>query len=88
MTEIPVRFPPPLTHPVRGTDGLLHPVMEAPVIDCGMVTRLGGQLVVCIRRKGHPVFINYAHSNGYSEWCFDEPTYRQDADGNWVVQAS
>lgn len=84
MSEIPARFPPPLSRSTVGADGMRVPVMEKPVVECGMVTRLGGELVVCIRRAGHPVFINYAHSNGYKEWAFDEPALHRDDDGKWV----
>lgn len=68
--EHPVRFPPPLSRS-KLVDGIRVPVMERPFIECGEKVQLGGVWVVCIRRKGHPMFINYAHSNGYSEWCFD-----------------
>jgi hypothetical protein len=71
MNEIPVRFPPPLSRSTVNRQGIREPVMENPVIECGMEARLGGQLVVCIRRAGHPVRINYGHSNGYTEWAFD-----------------
>lgn len=73
--EIPQRFPPPLGRVTRGKDGLIYPVVEDRIFipECGQIVRLRGVgLVVCIRPKGHPVFINYGHSNGYVEWCFDE----------------
>lgn len=84
MTEIPVRFPPPLARSRVNADGVREPVMEPPVVECGMVTRLGGKLVECIRRAGHPVLINYAHSNGYEEWAFDEPRLHRQPDGTWA----
>jgi hypothetical protein len=73
-TEIPKRFPPPLGRVTMGRDGIVRPVIEDRVFipECGQITRLRGVgLVVCVRRKGHPVAINYGHSNGYVEWCFD-----------------
>ena len=74
--EIPKRFPPsPDMRVRRGKDGLIYPVerTEPFIPECGQLARLRGEgLVVCIRRKGHPVAINYGHSNGYVEWCFDE----------------
>jgi hypothetical protein len=70
--EFPKRFPPPLGRVTVGADGFIYPVTEEPFIECGQrVTLRGVGLVECIRRKGHPVAINYGHSNGYEEWCFD-----------------
>lgn len=60
--EIPVRVPPPLVI-AEGT--------RKPFFECGQRVRLRGKLVECIRRKNHPVAINYGHSNGYDEWCFE-----------------
>lgn len=75
-TEIPQRTPPPLSRS-RIVDGKRVPVLETPVTECGKLARLRGVLVVCIRRAGHPVSINYGHHNGYDEWCFDT-----DGEGN------
>lgn len=71
MKEIPVRYPPPLSRSTIGPNGQRIPVMESPFVECGQLARLGGVLVVCIRQAGHPVRINYGHSNGYTEWTFD-----------------
>ena len=60
--ELPTRFPPLLSRSTVNSD---------PFIECGQLAPLGGEWVVCIREKGHPIFTNYAHSNGYEEWCFD-----------------
>jgi hypothetical protein len=68
--QIPVRLPPPLGRS-KVVNGVRVPIMEQPVIECGQEVRLAGKLVVCIRRFGHPVAINYGHTNGYDEWCFD-----------------
>jgi hypothetical protein len=73
MTDIPQRFPPPLSESERGPNGERRPVIQPPFIECGQTTRLGGVLVTCIRRQGHPVRINYGHTNGYTEWTFDTP---------------
>jgi hypothetical protein len=73
MSEQPQRFPPPHPKTTRNADGTVSPVMEPVVIECGQRARLGGVLVECIRRVGHPVRINYGHSNGYTEWAFDAP---------------
>ena len=61
-SEIPVRFAPPLSDSDRFTK---------PFMECGAKVRLAGKLVACVRSKGHPVRINFGHSNGYDEWCFD-----------------
>ena len=71
MSEIPVRTPPPLIRS-KVVNGKRVPIMEPTFVECGQQVRLSGNLVVCIRRKGHPVAINYGHTNGYDEWCFDE----------------
>jgi len=63
MSEIPVRFPPPLSFSRDIT-----PV----VIECGKMVRLRGKLVICIRDMNHPVNLLYGHSNGYDEWCFED----------------
>lgn len=76
MNEIPVRYPPSL---VASSDS-----MEPPVVECGMVTRLGGELVQCIRRAGHPVRLDFAHTNGYKKWAFDEPSLHRQPDGSWA----
>jgi hypothetical protein len=70
--EIPQRFPPPLGR-VKTVNGVNYPVTEDRVFipECGQLARLRGVLVVCVRPKGHPVAINYGHSNGYVEWCFE-----------------
>ena len=73
-TEYPVRFPPPLARSEVDAQGRRIPVMQKPFVECGEQVRLRGVLVVCIRRSGHPVRINYGHSNGYDEWCFSTPT--------------
>jgi hypothetical protein len=71
--EIPKRSPPPLGRFTTDSNGVRHPVMEEPFIECGQRVRLRGiGLVECIRRKGHPATINYCHSNGYEQWCFDD----------------
>lgn len=71
MTEqrIPVRFPPELMRS-EVVNGVRVPVLEAPVAECGKLATLRGKPVICIRRAGHPVRINYGHTNGYDEWCF------------------
>jgi len=72
MTEHAQRFPPPLGR-VKRINGVRTPVIEAPVMECGNSVHLRGiGLVVCIRKVGHPVAINFGHSNGYEEWCFEE----------------
>ncbi|MFF2054125.1 hypothetical protein ACFVU2_21140 [Leifsonia sp. NPDC058194] len=72
MSDIPKRFPPPLARHTTDSNGLNRPVMEPPFVECGQtVTLRGVGLVTCIRRKGHPVAMNYGHSNGYEEWLFD-----------------
>lgn len=63
MNETPIRIPPALGRPG---------VLEKPIIECGQQVRLRGKLVICIREINHPVRINYGHSNGIDEWCFDE----------------
>lgn len=69
----PQRFPSPLGRTTIDAQGVRHPVMEEPFIECGQLATLRGVgLVVCVRRKGHPVAINYGHTNGYEEWCFNE----------------
>lgn len=70
MSDIPARFPPPLMRS-KVVAGERVPIVERPFVECGQEVRLRGKLVVCIRRAGHPVFINYGHTNGYDEWCFD-----------------
>jgi len=69
--EHPYRFPPPLGRSKQDAEGNIVPVMEPPFIECGHRATLSGTPVECIRRKGHPVRINYGHSNGYLEWAFD-----------------
>lgn len=71
--EIPWRFPPPLLETRRNpATGLVEPVMRPVFVECGKRVHIRGRLVQCIRRAGHPVRINYAHSNGYVEWAFEE----------------
>ena len=69
--ETAVRFPPPLARSTINADGLRVPIMEAPFVECGQRARLGGTLVECIRRAGHPVRINHGHTNGFMHWAFD-----------------
>lgn len=72
--EHPIRFPPPLARTQIGSDGKRHQVIEEPFMECGQQTTLRGiGDVVCVRRLGHPVRINYGHTNGYAEWSFDTP---------------
>ena len=68
---LPNRTPPPLGRTMTNSQGERVPVMEPPFMECGQVARLGGVLVVCIRRTKHPVNLRYGHTNGYEEWCFD-----------------
>ncbi len=48
------------------------PVMRPPVVVCAQRVAIAGRFVECVRRAGHPVAINYAHTDGVVEWCFDE----------------
>jgi hypothetical protein len=75
----PKRLPPPLGCTSRGKDGVTRPVMEAPFMECGQCANLRGVgWVECIRRKGHPLSLFVAHSNGLGdEWCFDEAEIRE-----------
>ena len=70
-TENPNRTPPPLARTMTNAKGERIPVMETPFIECGQVARLGGVLVVCVRRTAHPLNLRYGHTNGHEEWCFD-----------------
>lgn len=63
MTEIPVK----VVYPTSAMDR-----DRKPLIVCGKRVRLRGKLVECIRRAGHPVTMNYGHSNGIDEWAFEE----------------
>lgn len=74
-----MRTPPPLAR-TRTENGKRIPVLETPVIECGKLASLRGVLVICIRRHGHPVAINFGHHNGYDEWCFDT-----DNEGNEIA---
>lgn len=73
MTETPWRFPPPLLEArLNPETGLRGPVLRPVFVECGKRVRIQGRLVQCIRRAGHPVRINYGHSNGFVEWAFEE----------------
>lgn len=77
--EHPKRILPPLGREMVDREGIRHPVMEAPVIKCGQRADLRGiGWVECVRRKGHPMSLVFAHSNGLGdEWCFDEAEAQQ-----------
>jgi len=73
MTEFAQRFPPPLSRSTVNEKGERVPMIEPSFVECGHRVHIKGVLVECIRRKGHPVALNFAHTNGYVEWVFDEP---------------
>jgi hypothetical protein len=69
--EHPTRFPPPLSQS-KMVDGFRGPDISAPFMECGQKVQLRADWVVCIRQMGHPVRMDFGHSNGYAEWAFDE----------------
>jgi len=77
MSEHAQRFPPPLLRTSRDKDGNRAPVMEYVVVECGKEASLGGVHVTCIRRKGHPIFLDHAHSNGYESWIAADDPYSE-----------
>lgn len=71
--EHPKRVPPPLSRAAADKEGRVSPVVTPPFVECGQRVYLRGVgWVECVRRKGHPVTLNCAHSNGLrEEWAFD-----------------